>query len=112
MFAMRPLTAGVSDHIRCMHARSCETAGVDASIAAADTRHVPTVPYRLRIPERCEFCNAQRTIALQPTTSGKVVSLKWVCGACHREWAVAQDRRSGQRDRRRSSRTDRRTNKR
>jgi len=72
---------------------------------------VSTVPYRLRIPERCEFCNALRTVTLQPTTSGQTISLKWVCGACQRAWPVSQERRAGVTDRRRTSRTDRRRDK-
>jgi len=84
---------------------------VNACVLAADTRLVATVPYRLRIPERCAFCHAHRTVTLQPTTTGQTVSLKWMCGACQREWPVSQDRRAGPTDRRRTSRTDRRRSK-
>jgi len=85
---------------------------VNASVVGADTRLVPTVPYRLRIPERCEFCDAPRTVTLQPTISGQTVSLRWVCSTCQRGWPVSQERRAGPTDRRRSSRTDRRSAKR
>jgi len=51
-------------------------------------------------------------VTLQTTTSGQTISLKWVCGACQRDWPVSQERRAGVNDRRRTSRTDRRRAKR
>jgi transposase-like protein len=86
---------------------------MNASTFTADTLAVATAPYRLRIPERCEFCKAQRTVSLQATPSGQTVALRWLCGACQRDWPVTQERRGGTDDRRRRSRTDRRkTNRR
>jgi hypothetical protein len=114
-FAMRRLTAAASEPVSPARETLREVVKwrpVNASVVGADTRLVPTVPYRLRIPARCEFCHAQRAITLQSATSGQTVSLKWVCGACQRDWPVSQERRGAPTDRRRSSRTDRRTGKR
>jgi hypothetical protein len=70
---------------------------------------------KLRVPSACPSCRTAGGIAIKTDVARGTASLTWVCSACRAEWAVTDgdnqaipERRQGARDRRRSSRTDRR----
>ena len=68
----------------------------------------------LRLPERCKYCESAGSVKPEQTIKGASVLLKWCCDGCGREWPITLeeeatgDRRSGQSERRRVSRNDRR----
>jgi hypothetical protein len=65
-------------------------------------------------PHHCRFCGAANTLTEDIIVKEDVVVLTWRCGACDAEWQpgadeqLRPDRRIGQSDRRRITRTDRR----
>jgi hypothetical protein len=67
------------------------------------------------IPERCAKCQAAGNVTLEQTIKGQVVELAWCCGACSHSWPVKDgeitpvERRAHPGDRRKASRTNRRT---
>jgi hypothetical protein len=71
---------------------------------------VPPFPFRFRVPSRCRKCDTAGEVTLQASVSEDVAALSWFCGRCKHEWPVTDaERRTGPTDRRRYSRTDRRT---
>jgi hypothetical protein len=69
---------------------------------------------RLRVPDGCPACRVSGTVALETTITGAEVLLRWCCRSCSHDWLVtdaevtAAERRTSPRDRRRTSRTERR----
>jgi hypothetical protein len=72
---------------------------------------------RVRVPQRCKFCDGLTTVSPETTIERGLVRLAWHCRACDSEWPITRGetnqligrRRSGVADRRRRTRTDRRT---
>jgi len=79
-------------------------------------RESPPMTLRLRIPDPCPRCGANGSVTLEQTIMGRDVTLRWCCKSCRYEWRVTDtategpDRRTNPMDRRKMSRTDRRTN--
>jgi hypothetical protein len=79
---------------------------------------VPTYPLRIRLPETCPKCGVLGRVRPENTIQGGTVTLTWCCHACTYEWPIADaerelpERRTGQTDRRRLTRDDRRKRRR
>jgi hypothetical protein len=75
---------------------------------------LPNSQVRFRLPAQCKYCAAAGTVTPEHTIKGDSVTLTWCCRRCGREWPItaaeqhAIDRRTGQPDRRRSTRVERR----
>jgi hypothetical protein len=72
---------------------------------------------RLRLPERCKFCDALGTVRPEHTIRAKSVTVMWCCNRCDREWPITEDdyqqeRRREVSDRRKQTRSDRRARRR
>jgi hypothetical protein len=69
---------------------------------------------RFHLPRNCFQCDGVSTIVLQTVVQGDAVSLAWICQSCGRETPInigrpnEPDRRKGPRERRRTTRKDRR----
>ena len=68
---------------------------------------------RLRLPNRCRFCDAAGTVRPEHTIKAKSVTIAWCCNECDREWPITEDdyepeQRSSTSDRRKQTRSDRR----
>lgn len=76
----------------------------------------PTRPARFRVPTHCVFCGAVGVVHPETTIAGKFVELNWCCRFCERSWPITaaeqqMEERRSDRDRRRSTRADRRGRK-
>lgn len=74
---------------------------------------MPNRPVSFRLPPACGFCGAEGTIVPGTTVHGTAVMMTWVCRACGQDRPITRgeqlvERRSGQPDRRRKTRTERR----
>ena len=73
---------------------------------------------RFRRPAECVLCGAVGTVMPETTIHGDSVFLAWCCGKCQGEWPITPDeleaieRRRGLEDRRRTTRMERRGQKR
>jgi hypothetical protein len=69
-------------------------------------------PVRFRVPAKCPHCQASGPIVPETTIKGDSVVMTWCCRTCSQEWPVTVrdqiERRTGQPDRRRVPRKDRR----
>jgi hypothetical protein len=69
---------------------------------------------RLRVPDVCPACDISGAVALETTITGSEILLRWCCRSCSHDWLVtdaevtAAERRASTRDRRRTSRMERR----
>lgn len=68
---------------------------------------------RFAVPPACRLCGVTGGVVLTAHTHGGTAAISWQCRNCERVWPVFSDeqlgeRRSGPRDRRARSRTDRR----
>jgi hypothetical protein len=77
---------------------------------------VPQQPLALRRPEECQRCGAKGTVRPEQIIKGDSVMFQWECSECHATWAVVRgddasfaERRVGPDERRRQTRTERRT---
>jgi hypothetical protein len=86
----------------------------------ADVRPIRTLSNRhttFRPPPRCGCCHAEGTIVPRAKIDQSAVALWWYCERCQAEWPLTgaeyhkRNRRTGERDRRRRTRTDRRGSK-
>jgi len=72
-------------------------------------------PLRLPVPESCKYCGAAGHVIVETIMLGRVVSLRWHCRSCEKQWPIlvtqeysGAERRVGAQDRRRRTRSDRR----
>jgi hypothetical protein len=69
---------------------------------------------RLRLPDACPACGAKGQIRVSSTIEHQSVDLAWWCAACSYVWPIRTtdrelpERREGNADRRRMTRSDRR----
>jgi hypothetical protein len=69
---------------------------------------------KLRVPEDCPVCHVPGTVTLETTVAAGEAVLRWCCRSCGYEWLIteaeitAAERRAAPRDRRRTSRNERR----
>jgi len=82
-------------------------------LAFLTRRPVPHTPVRFRLPSACDFCHAKGTIVPGTTVHGSTVALIWVCRECGYDRPITRgeqkiERRTGQPDRRRATRKERR----
>ena len=79
---------------------------------------VPVSKQRLALHRReeCPSCHASGGIRVEQTIKGDTVLLQWLCSTCQASWPVVRsdeqsfsERRSGPSDRRRKTRSERRS---
>src|SRR5262245_32138104 len=67
---------------------------------------------RLRLPDQCPACGAKGQIRVSSTIQDESVDLAWWCGACGYVWSIRTtdrelpERREGNADRRKNTRSD------
>src|SRR5687768_9474892 len=88
-----------------------------AGLAACDEgRIVTATPIRCRVPAACPHCGAEGSVHPEVTIVGGSLTRTWCCKACTAEWPITsgeryiEEHRSGVRDRRRTTRKERRRN--
>jgi hypothetical protein len=70
----------------------------------------------LRLPDKCPACGTTGLIRVSSTIVDQFVVLSWWCSGCGYDWPIQSadreiiERRQGQADRRRATRSDRRGN--